>query len=74
MRYRDAVRPFLANAAWILGLPLLTAWPLPSVWRQSMVTVHSGEAIIHTWGLWIAAAEGHPFVFDTLSLAWPSGV
>ena len=57
----------------LLG-PLLIAWPLPVVWTDEWLTLPSGEAGIHVWGLWATSAAHNLFTIDTYSIAWPEGV
>jgi hypothetical protein len=57
----------------LLG-PLLIAWPLPVVWADEWLTLPSGEAGIHVWGLWATSAAHNLFTIDTHSIAWPEGV
>ena len=60
--------------ALILLAPLFAAWPLPLVWASEWLTLPSGEAGIHVWGLWATTAAQNAFTIETHSIAWPEGV
>lgn len=60
--------------ALILLAPLAVAWPLPAVWASKWLTLPSGEAGIHVWGLWATTAAQNLFTIETHSIAWPDGV
>jgi len=60
--------------ALILLAPLFAAWPLPLVWSSEWLTLPSGEAGIHVWGLWATTAAQNVFTIETHSIAWPDGV
>ena len=60
--------------ALILLAPLMVAWPLPLVWTSKWLTLPSGEAAIHVWGLWATTAAQNLFTIETHSIAWPDGV
>jgi hypothetical protein len=38
------------------------------------LTVPTGEAAIHVWGLWVTAANQSFFTIETFALSWPNGV
>ena len=58
----------------LLIAPMVAAWPLPTAWTSRWVSDPFGEAVVHTWGLWSAAAHGHPFLLNTTTIAWPDGI